>query len=277
MGWTRRALLSLLMSGAVALAASTARAAPAADLWEKWAAFDAASTRSVDHAAWDGFLKTYVKARPDGLNRVDYGAVTGADKAVLSGYLAWLSATPVANLNRAEQQAFWINLYNALTVKVVLDHFPVASIMDISISPGLFSKGPWGKKLIAVDGEPVSLDDIEHRILRPIWKDPRQHYAVNCASVGCPDLIARAYRPDDMDAVLTANARAYINSSRGVRIDGGKLVVSKIYDWFQADFGGNETGVLDHLRKYADGSTKAALEQARGIDDYDYDWRLNGL
>ena len=277
MGWTRRTLLSLVMSGAVALAVSPAQAAPSAELWEKWLTFDAASTRSVDHTAWDGLLKTYVSTHPDGLNRVAYGAVTDTDKAKLSDYIGRLSATPVGMLNRAEQQAFWINLYNALTVQVVLDHYPIASIMDISISPGFFSKGPWGKKLISVAGEPVSLDDIEHRILRPIWKDPRLHYAVNCASVGCPNLIARAYRADDMDAMLTANARAYTNSPYGVRIDAGKVVASKIYDWFQADFGGNEKGVLAHLLKYADGPTKVALEQARGIDDYDYDWRLNGL
>lgn len=273
----RRWILSLSLICAVALVALSAAAAPSAELWDKWTVFDPASTLNVDHAAWDGFLKTYVKAQPDGLNRLDYAAVTDADKAVLSGYLAGLAQTPVAKLNRAEQQAFWINLYNALTVRVVLDHYPVASIMDISISPGFFSKGPWGKKLISVSGESVSLDDIEHRILRPIWKDPRLHYAVNCASVGCPNLITRAYRPDDMDAVLTANARAYINSPRGVRIDAGKIVASKIYNWFQADFGGNEQGVLDHLLTYADGAIKAMLEQARGIDDYDYDWRLNGL
>jgi len=155
----------------------------------------------------------------------------------------------VSKLNRPEQQAYWINLYNALTVQVVLDHYPVETIRDIDISPGLFSDGPWGKKLVTIEAEPVSLDDIEHRILRPIWRDPRIHYAVNCASVGCPDLLARAYRTDDMDQTLTANAVAYINSARGVALKGGEVSVSSIYDWFEADFGGNEAGVLKHLRQ----------------------------
>ncbi len=97
-----------------------------------------------------------------------------------------LAATSADRLRRAEQFPFWINLYNALTVKVVLDHYPVEIIRDIDISPGLFADGPWGKKLVTVEGEALSLDDIEHRILRPIWKDPRLHYVLNCAALGVP-------------------------------------------------------------------------------------------
>ena len=251
-------------------------AAPKAEIWAKWTQNSPDSTQSVDHGPWDRFLKTYVKVDPKGLNRVDYAAITAADKKILVAYLQRLAATPVLSLNRGEQQAFWINLYNALTLQVVLDHYPVRSIRDINISPGLFSRGPWGKKLITVEGEPVSLDDIEHRILRPIWMDPRQHYAVNCASVGCPDLIAEAYTAQAMDRQLTAGAIAYINSRRGVRIEGEGIVVSSIYDWFQADFGGNEKGVIAHLLKYAEGSLKTALEKAPAIRGYDYDWSLNG-
>lgn len=252
-------------------------AAPKAELWAKWTQNSPDSTHSVDHSPWDRFLKTYVKVDPKDLNRVDYAAITAADKNILAAYLQQLAATPVSNLNRNEQQAYWINLYNALTVQVVLDHYPVKSIRDIDISPGLFSNGPWGKKLITVEGEPVSLDDIEHRILRPIWKDPRQHYAVNCASVGCPDLIAEAYTAEAMDRQLRAGAIAYINSRRGVRIEGDALVVSSIYDWFQADFGGSEKGVIAHLQQYAGGSLKKTLEKATAIKGYDYDWSLNGL
>ena len=98
--------------------------------------------------------------------------------AALNAYVENLSRMPINDFNRAEQKAFWINLYNALTVKVVLAAYPVKSIRDIAISPGLFARGPWGKKLIEIDGETVSLNDIEHRILRPIWRDPRLHYAL---------------------------------------------------------------------------------------------------
>ena len=275
---SKRAPLALisLVAGLLMLGMGYAHAAPKSELWKIWTAHDPASTAQVDHSAWDGFLKTYVKDNPTGLNRVDYGGVSEIDRSALAAYLEALSTMPVANLNRGEQQAFWINLYNALTVKVILDHYPVETIRDIDITSGLFADGPWGKKLIEVAGTPVSLDDIEHRILRPIWQDNRVHYAVNCASVGCPDLINRAYVAGDMDAVLTQNAKAYINSDRGLRLDGGTIIVSSIYDWFQADFGDSEQGVLQHLRMYAEGARKAALEKADDIDDYDYDWTLNG-
>ena len=144
--------------------------------------------RSVDHGAWGMLLKAYVKPDSSGLNRFDYQHVSSADREALRGYIKGLGKVAVSKLNRSEQYAYWINLYNALTIDVVLTHMPVNSIRDIDISPGLFASGPWDKKLIAVDGIEVSLNDIEHRILRPIWQDPRVHYGVNCASVGCPNL-----------------------------------------------------------------------------------------
>ncbi len=273
---SKKIFAAVLIAGSMFMAADV-NAAPKSELWEKWAAHDAQSTAVVDHSNWDKFLKTYVKDDPSGLNKVDYAGVTVEDKKALDDYVDALAVTPVLKLNRAQQQPYWINLYNALTVKVVLDHFPVKSIRDIDISLGLFSSGPWGKKLIKIAGEQVSLDDIEHRILRPIWKDPRIHYAVNCASVGCPDLSAQAYTAENTDAMLSVNAVAYINSPRGVRVSGNDVSVSSIYDWFQADFDGTEKGVISHLLPYAKGDRKKALEKVSEISDYDYDWALNGL
>ena len=253
--------------------------APSAELWERWTAHDPASGARVDHAAWDGLLAQYLEPHASGANRFDYGglATSRTERAQLSAYLARLSATPVSSLNRDEQMAFWINLYNALTVMVVADHYPVASIRDIDISPGLFSTGPWDAELIEVEGEALTLNDIEHRILRPIWRDPRVHYAVNCASVGCPDLKPSAWAADTMDADLDAAARAYVNDPRGVGIDGDRIVVSSIYDWFVDDFGGSETTVLAHLKAHAEPPLAAELGRIGRIDDTGYDWRLNNL
>ena len=135
------------------------------------------------------------------MNRLRYGDVTKTDKGALDGYIARLEKLPISAHGRNAQKAYWINLYNALTVKVVLDHFPVKSIKDISLSSGLFGGlfggGPWEAKLATVEGEKVSLDDIEHRILRPIWRDNRVHYAVNCASIGCPNLQAEPFTADE--------------------------------------------------------------------------------
>lgn len=264
-----------LLSGIALMAFSLAAlAAPKAELWERWAA-SAPNKVGIVHKEWNDFLDHYLKAGSDGINRVAYGAVTPADRKALDGYLRKLQDVPIRKFSRPEQRAYWINLYNATTVKVILDHYPVESITKINISPGLFAKGPWKKKLLAVEGEPVSLDDIEHRILRPIWKDPRIHYAVNCASLGCPNLPARAFTAGNADALLDEAARAYVNHPRGARVLNDKLFVSSIYVWFQADFGGDEKGVIAHLRKHAEPDLKQRLAKVNGIDDHGYDWSLN--
>ncbi|WP_193172942.1 DUF547 domain-containing protein [Nisaea nitritireducens] len=260
----------------VAVWSMPAGAAPKAALWDVWAAHDPASAIAVDHAGWDRFLGQYVRPGSDGVNRVAYDEVTTADRKALDGYIDALAAVPVRSLSQAEQLPLWVNLYNALTVRVVLEHYPVASIRDIDISPGFFADGPWGKKLVTVEGEAVSLDDIEHRILRPIWSDPRIHYAVNCASLGCPNLHTRAMTAENAEAFLEEAAIAFINHPRGARIEDGKLYVSSIYDWFDVDFGGNDAGVIAHLKAYAQGELAGALTGVSRIADDSYDWRLNG-
>ena len=250
--------------------------APEADLWERWSAHAPSSTETIDHREWDTFLSRYLIAHGDGGNRVAYAKVSDADKRLLGDYLSSLSAVPISEYSRDEQRAYWINLYNALTVDVVLDHYPVDSIRDISISPGLFSVGPWGKKLVRVEGEEIGLDDIEHRILRPIWKDPRIHYAVNCASLGCPNLMPQAFTASNTEEFLEKGARDFINSAHGAGFDGeGRLYASSIYDWFQDDFGGDEEGVIAHLRKYASPALAARLAGISDVYGFDYDWTLN--
>lgn len=272
----RRAALTLLPL--LAMPAGLAWAAPRAVPWPRWERHDPASTLGVDHAAWATFLGRQVRPAPDGINRVDYAAVRGEDRRLLDGYLALLAAIPVSRLARAEQMAYWINLYNALTVRVVLDHYPVASIRDIDISPGLFSNGPWGAELITVEGEPLCLDDIEHRILRPLWRDPRIHYAVNCAALGCPNLQPEPYQRQALDRQLDGAAIAYVNHPRGVTIAAdGSLTVSSLYVWYEADFGDDALGVIQHLMAYAAPHLAMRLQEIQTIDRDVYDWRLNDL
>ena len=271
--------LYALIAAAAALAVSTvapAAAAPKSVLWERWTAHDPAAAATIDHGSWDNFVKTYVSRHSDGVNRVAYGRVSDADRRVLADYVARLAATAVSAYGRDEQLAYWINLYNALTVQVVLDHYPVKSILKISISPGWFAFGPWGKKLITVEGEELSLDDIEHRILRPIWRDPRIHYAVNCAAIGCPNLAAEAFTASTAEALLASAAYDYVNHPRGASVADGRLVVSSIYEWYKEDFGDSDDGIIRHLRQYAAPELAAALAKVARIDDDDYDWALNG-
>ena len=270
-----RAALGVLMALVFTFPTVTASAAPKAELWERWTAHDAASTLTIEHSAWDRFLKDNLVRGGDGNNRLAYGRVTAPDRKALVRYLDALSMVPISRYKRDEQLAYWINLYNALTVKVIVDHYPVESIRDIDISPGWFSFGPWDKKLIKVENESLSLNDIEHRILRPIWRDARIHYAVNCASLGCPNLAPTAYNAETMEGSLTEAARRYINHPRGVSIEGGRLYVSTIYEWFVEDFGGNEKGVLDHIRRYANPKLAKRLAEFAAIHGYRYDWALN--
>jgi len=266
---------SLLVLLFIVTAATNALAAPKADLWQKWTAHDPASTVRVDHAAWGRFLALYVVPGSDGINRVAYGLVAAEDRARLDAYIDGLATVAVGTLNRDEQLAYWINLYNALTVRVVLDHYPVDSIRDIDISPGFFADGPWGKKLVRVDGEEISLDDIEHRILRPIWRDPRIHYAVNCASLGCPNLQPFPYEAATVSRMLEAAARVFIASDRAVFFEGDKLGVSKIYDWFADDFGRTDAEVIAHIAQYAPPELNKRLAGQTDIDMYRYDWQIN--
>jgi hypothetical protein len=256
-------------------AALPARAAPEADLWPRWQAHDAGSTARIDHGAWAAFLERYLVVRQDGVNRVRYAAVSEADRRKLDAYLERLAGVEISTYSRPVQFAYWVNLYNALTIDIVLDHYPVDSIRDIDISPGWFANGPWGAELVTVEGTALTLNDIEHRILRPIWQDPRIHYAVNCASIGCPDLRADPYTAAELDRQLDAAARGYVNDARGAEVRDGALTVSKIYTWYQEDFGDSDAGVIRHLKRYADPELAQALDGVSEIADSRYDWSLN--
>ncbi|HEX6840629.1 MAG TPA: DUF547 domain-containing protein [Stellaceae bacterium] len=253
-------------------------AAPRAELVSKhWLANDPASTRRVDHAAWDRFLAQYLVPGDDGVNRFAYARAKASGRALLDDYIATLEAVPVSRLGRGEQRAYWINLYNAVTTRIVLEHYPVRSIRDISLGPGLFSFGPWDAKVVTVEGERLSLNDIEHGILRPIWRDPRLHYALNCAAVSCPSLAPSAFTAANTERLLDDAARAYVNDPRGVRIAQGTLTVSSIYLWYRADFGDGDAAVIDHLKRYAAPALKAELARFRAPDHYAYDWDLIDL
>ncbi|MBF0280004.1 MAG: DUF547 domain-containing protein [SAR324 cluster bacterium] len=263
------------MVGTLCLA-SFVLAAPNAELWPRWQQHDPESRQTIDHQFWALFLKRYLQTNdPSGIFRVAYQTVTKEDKILLSDYIRELSSLPILEYGLQEQAAYWINLYNALTIQLILDHFPVESILDIDISPGFFSFGPWDAKLISVDGVELSLNDIEHRILRPIWKDNRFHYAINCASLGCPNLAPVPYTSVNLEAALERGARAYINHPRGAFFKDGELSVSKIFNWFEEDFGGDEAGVITHLKKYASGNLADRLQDYRGELNYEYSWKLN--
>jgi len=239
------------------------------------------AAHAADTAAYDRLLTRYVAASADGINRVRYAAWVSSSEDVraLNAYVASLERDRPSRMTRDEQLAHWINLYNAVTLQIILENYPVRSIRDIrsqTLDPrGLI--GPWRTPRVSVESRRLSLDQIENSILRRDFNEPRIHYAINCASIGCPNLAARAWRAETMHADLTAAARAYINHPRGVSIDSrGRVRVSTIYRWFAADFGGDAAGVLTHLRRFASPELQARLARATTISNYNYDWALNG-
>lgn len=231
----------------------------------------------LDHGAWDRFLQAHTRKDAAGVVRVGYGRISDSDHAELKRYVRKLAAVDAATLTNEAQLAYWVNLYNALTVDVILDHHPVASIRDIK--SGGFDLGPWEDMRLLVNGVETSLHDIEHGIIRPLWPDvPEIHYVLNCAAVGCPNLGQRAYTAQNITDTLESAARSYVNDPRGVRVsENGQVTASKIYSWYLDDFGGSEAAVLDHIRGYAAPELQAKLAGKTRIQRYEYDWALNGF
>ena len=242
-----------------------------------WDSSNEQSTMTIAHDKWQSLLDIHLKRHASGVNRFNYQGLKSAtaDMLKLNSYLDDLQSIDPREYSRAEQKAYWINFYNALTVKVVVDAYPVDSIKEIHES-WIPRSGPWGDVHAHVAGQPLTLDNIEHGILRPIWKDERIHYAVNCASIGCPNLATDTYTAQNTESLLNAGAREYVNHQRGVDVvDADFIVMSSIYDWWVFDFGDSEEGVIAHLLKYANPDLAEHLKNFDGAIDYEYDWDLN--
>jgi len=272
---SRRHVLALLPGGLVSWA--TLGATPAAAQ-----AFD------HGHAAWTALLRKHVRLLRGGQeSQVRYAGFV-ADRAALKAYLASLSAVPAATFagwSRAERQAFLINAYNAFTVELILTRYPdLKSIKDLG---SLFST-PWKPKWVPLLGTTVSLDDIEHAMLRKRgdYDDPRVHVGVNCASIGCPALREEAFVAARLDAQLDEQALRFMSDRTRNRFNAarGRLELSKIFDWFGEDFRLGHRGVASlgafaarYAEQLADNPADRERIRAGTVDIAftDYDWALN--
>ena len=245
-------------------------------LWPKWAVHNAVSHETISHQEWQSFLTKYVMTNKEDINLIDYSHITQEDSTTLNKYITRMSQVDIKNYNRDEQLAYWLNLYNAIVVQTIAKHYPIATVQEVNISPGLFNTGPWGSTLVTVMGEPLSLDDIHNRIIRAVWNDPRTHYALNDGSIGAANLSKEAFQGAKINAQLNEAAYTYINSLRYVQVIDGKLVVSKIYEWYLDDFGGSEADLIHHLSQYASKKLLQSFQKISKIDGYVYNWHLNG-
>jgi hypothetical protein len=232
-----------------------------------------AACTSVDqsHAQWSAFLARWVQN-----GAVDYVGMQRDAQPALTAYLATLSGACGADYERwtrAERIAFWINAYNAFTIRLILDHYPIASIRKIGWLPG----AAFRERFIPMEGlkgGQISLDDIEHGTLRSDFREPRIHFALVCASRSCPALRAEAYRGAELDRQLDDQARRFLNDPTKNRIDPARktLHLSSIFKWFRGDFEAG-TSLTAYVARYLDaGRTDLA---AYDIEFLDYDWALN--
>ena len=250
-----------------------ALAAPKAELWPYWQESNESSLETISHKKWKSILDAYLSIESsDGVNRFNYDAVSDSDRALLESYLAELQKIDPRNYNRNEQFAYWVNLYNALTVEIILKHYPVSSIKQIRYWSSLF--GPWSKKVAKVAGEKISLNDIEHRILRPIWQDPRIHFVVNCASIGCPNLLPEPLNSQSLETQLDLAAKDFLTNPRAVRVEGQELILSSIFEWYAEDFGSDEEEVVLYIKTLLNSHATLKTGSPNKIR-YEYNWSLN--
>lgn len=209
------------------------------------------------HDAWNRLLGKYVSAA----GKVDYKGFK-ADQQALDTYLQQLAANPPAGTwTRADQIAYWINAYNAFTIDLIVDNYPVSSILKLD------GGKTWDVKRIVLGGKKYSLNQIENEILRPEFKDARIHFALNCAARSCPPLYNKAFTAKNLERALEQRTRQFINDARFNTLSAGKASVSKIFEWYAADFGDLKT----FLNKYAG----VKMDAGASIGFLEYNWELN--
>jgi hypothetical protein len=228
----------------------------------------AATAALVDHGAYDRLLKKYVSAQ--GL--VNYKGFKAEEKE-FNQYLALLSKNPpAADWSKPEQMAYWINAYNAYTIRLILDHYPVQSIKDIGSKIKIpFVTTPWAAKFFSVGGSKMSLDNIEHGILRKKYNDPRIHFTLVCASISCPRLRNEAYTAAQLDRQLEDQGHDFLNNPSKNNISKGRAQLSKYFDWYKGDWNNNGQSVVKWVNRYA--ATK--IDDKTAISYLDYNWNLN--
>lgn len=212
---------------------------------------------ALSHKLWDELLKSYVTEN----GQVNYKSII-ADKEKLAEYLEVLNQNPPQNdWDRNKQMAYWINTYNAFTIKLITEKYPIASINNVAAKP-------WDLTFISLGGKKYSLNQIENEILRPQFKEARIHFALNCAAKSCPKLLNEAFLPEKLDAQLEKQAKAFVNNASANTLTEKKIEISHIFDWYSVDFQG---GVIPFLNKYAN----LKIKDNAKISFKEYDWRLN--
>jgi hypothetical protein len=212
---------------------------------------------AFDHSAFDSLLKTYVSST----GKVNYEGFK-KDKTKLDAYLETLkNNAPQSSWSKDEQLAYWINTYNAFTIKLIVDNYPLKSIQD------LHGGKPWDVKWIKIGTKTYALNGIENDIIRPQFKEPRIHFAINCAAKSCPPLLNKAWTAQNLNANLEQQTKSFINNTKFNQITATEVKVSKIFDWYGSDF----SNLIAYLNKYS----SVKIDAKAKISYLEYNWALN--
>ncbi|MEN3975803.1 DUF547 domain-containing protein [Emcibacter sp. SYSU 3D8] len=268
---------------------ATPQPAPPGGPIAEFAANDPHSIQTYSYTLWARILDAVIEQDDKGNNSVNYGGLGIQGRDALDAFVNEMTNTPVAQLNRNEQLAFWLNLYNAATLRAMFDRFnalgsggqdfasrnPWADTQRLNIKKMYTDDdNPWAVRNLTVSGVTLSLNDIEHRILYAYWKPGLVLYGLSCPLRGCPALSKAPFQGSQAERQLAAAAERFIADTDNVKLKGGALRLSELYEWHQAALGG-ETGVLAHLREHA-GARRAELATATQIASYDFSWKLAG-
>ncbi len=226
----------------------------------------ARASQTVDNSSYRKLLKKYVKN-----GGVDYRGFKNEER-VLDRYLGVLEKTVLQDLSPSDRLAFYINVYNAWTIKLILSAYPnLDSIKDL----GNLFRSPWSKRIVTIDDGIFTLDEIEHEILRPLFNDPRVHFALSCTAKSCPPLKSEPFEGNIIDRQLDEATSSFLNDRHNNYLEGRILWVSRIFKWFPEDFGGD---IIGFFIKYATGDFRNRLIEEKGgikIKYLAYDWSLN--
>ena len=232
------------------------------------------SKQFVDHTPWARLLTKYVLVDSDGNNLILYGNFTMEDRTYLDHYINSLCVFPIETLNRREQYAFWLNLYNALVVRLVLSRYLILSINDIKFGFTPLTRSPFQQKLVSIKDEPLSLSDIRQNILIPLFDDPRIHYGLCDAAIGSPNIQTKPFTGDWVDRMLDGAALDFINHPKGLKIQNGGLILSGVFESHPNEFGAGLYRNLLHIKNYAMPGLLDEIDIKIPVR-YEFNWSLN--
>lgn len=233
-----------------------------------WSRHTVGSLTAVNHAPWTDFLQG-ATLEERGVTRVAYSALSGEPRVFLDAYIEWLTTLTPSEWDRNEQLAYWLNLHNALTVRVIADAGGRGTVDRVRQFP-VATTGPFAERTVMVEGHALSIDAIVHEVLRPHFNDTPFHYGLFTGAKGSPKLRRTAYDGPTVGASLDEQGRAFVNT-HGVRVSRREIQLSSLYDWYAGDFGGADDAILRHVSAYSDDGLRAELQGRMTINRYRYD------